>query len=54
MNWYLETELRHGTEEWDVSRQGFLMMFSFEVDLIPLMKCFRRLRQTSLGYCRIL
>ena len=30
MNWYFETELHHGIEEWDVSRQGFFMMFSFE------------------------
>jgi len=30
MNWYLETELCRGTEEWDILRQGFLMTFSFE------------------------
>jgi len=30
MNWYLETKLRHGTEEWDILRQGFFMTFSFE------------------------
>lgn len=30
MNWYLETELWHNTEEWDILRQGFLMTFSFE------------------------
>jgi len=30
MNWYLETEIHHGTEEWYVLRQGFLMTFSFE------------------------
>jgi len=29
MNWYLEMELRHGTEEWEVLKQGFLMTFTF-------------------------
>jgi len=28
--WYLEIGLHHGTEEWDVLHQEFLMMFSFE------------------------
>jgi len=30
MNWYLETELCHGTTEWDILREGFLLTFSFE------------------------
>ena len=30
MNWYLKTELRHGTTEWDVLKEGFLLTFSFE------------------------
>lgn len=30
MNWYFETELRHGTEDWDILREGFLLTFSFE------------------------
>jgi len=30
MNWYLEIELHHGTDEWDILRQGFLLKFSFE------------------------
>jgi len=30
MNWYWETELHHGTDEWDILRQGFLMTFIFE------------------------
>ena len=30
MNWYLETKLRHDTEEWDILRQGFLMTFNFK------------------------
>ena len=30
MNWYLETNLCHGTDEWDILREGFLMTFSFE------------------------
>lgn len=30
MNWYLEIELRHGTVEWDILREGFFMTFSFE------------------------
>ena len=30
MNWYIETELRHGTSEWDILREGFMMTFSFE------------------------
>jgi len=30
MNWYTETELCHGTSEWDVLRKGFLSTFTFE------------------------
>lgn len=30
MNWYLEIELCHGIDKWDILRQGFLMTFSFE------------------------
>ena len=30
MNWYLETELCHGTSEWDILREGFIMTFRFE------------------------
>ena len=29
MNWYIETELRHGTSEWDILHEGFMMTFSF-------------------------
>jgi len=40
MNWYLEIELCHGTEEWDILRYGFIMMFNFEdgfeyIDTVP-------------------
>ena len=30
LNWYTETELRHGTNEWDILREGFLLTFTFE------------------------
>ena len=30
MNRYLETELRHGTTEWDVLKESFLLVFIFE------------------------
>lgn len=30
MNWYLEMQFCHGTMEWDILREGFLMTFSFE------------------------
>lgn len=30
LNWYLETELCHDIEVWDILRQGFLMTFNFE------------------------
>lgn len=30
MNWYLETELRHGTMEWDILKESFLLTFSFK------------------------
>lgn len=30
MNCYLEIELHHCIEEWDILRQGFLMTFIFE------------------------
>jgi len=30
MNLYLETELCHGTTEWDILREHFLLTFSFE------------------------
>ena len=30
MNWYMETELRHGTTEWDILRESFPLTLSFE------------------------
>ena len=30
MNWYTEMELHHGTSEWDILREGFLLTFTFE------------------------
>ena len=30
MNWYSEMELHHGTGEWDILREGFIMKFNFE------------------------
>ena len=30
MNWYTEMELRHGMNEWDILREGFLLAFTFE------------------------
>jgi len=30
MNWYIETELCHGTSEWNMLREGFLLTFMFE------------------------
>ena len=30
MNWYLETGLRHGTGEWHILHEGFIMTFNFE------------------------
>ncbi len=30
MHWYVETELHHGTGEWNILREGFIMTFSFE------------------------
>lgn len=30
MNWYLEIELRHGTAEWDILKDSFLLTFHFE------------------------
>jgi len=40
MNWYLEMELHHGTTEWDILRERFLLTFSFEdgfecIDEVP-------------------
>jgi len=29
LNCYIETELCHGTGEWDILREGFMMTFSF-------------------------
>jgi len=29
-NWYVEIDIRHGTGEWDILREGFMMKFSFE------------------------
>src|SRR5271168_607599 len=31
MNWYTETELHHGTSEWDILREGFLLTFSLKI-----------------------
>jgi len=33
MNWYLETELRHGTGGWDTLCEGFIMTFNFKVEI---------------------
>lgn len=30
MNWYLEIEMRHGTVEWDILKESFLLTFSFK------------------------
>jgi len=30
MNWCTETELCHGTSEWDILRKGFMLTFMFE------------------------
>jgi len=30
MNWYIEMKLHHGTGEWDILCEGFIMTFSFE------------------------
>jgi len=30
MNWYLEMELRHGMNEWDILRESFLLNLRFE------------------------
>lgn len=30
MNWHLQTELSHGTMEWDLLKEGFLLTFNFE------------------------
>jgi len=30
MNWYVKIELWHGTGEWDILCEGFIMTFSFE------------------------
>ena len=30
MNWYTEMELCHGTSEWDILHEGFLITFMFE------------------------
>lgn len=36
MNWYLETELRHGIVEWDVLKEGFLLTFKFEDNFLNI------------------
>ena len=30
-DWYLETELRRGTNEWNMLTESFLLTFSFEI-----------------------
>lgn len=30
MNWYIKMELHHGTSEWDIMCEGFMLTFSFE------------------------
>ena len=32
MNWYLETELRHGTMNWTYLVEEFILTFNFEYD----------------------
>lgn len=36
MNWYLEMKFYHGTVEWDVLKEGFLLTFSFEDDFASI------------------
>lgn len=45
-NWYLEIELRHGTEEWDVLQQGFLMTFSFEDGFESINEALQKVKAT--------
>lgn len=33
MNWYTEMELYHGTSEWDILRERFLLIFMFKYHL---------------------
>lgn len=52
MNWYLETKLRHGTKEWVVLHQGFLMRFCFEDGFKSIDEAFQEVKTTILGSSR--
>ena len=42
MNWYIETGVRHGTNEWDILREGFVLTFNFEDGWESMMKHYKR------------
>ena len=46
MNWYLETELHHGTTEWDVLRKSFLLTFKFEDDFESIDEALQEIKAT--------
>jgi len=46
MNWHLEIELRHGTGEWDILREGFIMTFNFEKDFDCIYKALQEVKET--------
>lgn len=48
MNWYLETELRHNTEQWDVLGQGFLMTLKFDNGFECIDEALQEVKETIL------
>lgn len=46
MNWYLEIELRHGMDEWDIPREFFLLNFSFEDGFICINEVLQEIKAT--------
>jgi len=42
--WYLETELRHGTTDWDEMKESFFLMFSFEVGFTGIDEAFQEIK----------
>lgn len=46
MNWYIEIELCHGTSEWDILREGFMMTFSFEDGFDSIDEALQEVKET--------
>lgn len=48
MIWYIETKLHHGTGEWDILCEGFMMTLSFEEGFDSIDEALQEVKETIL------